>query len=83
MLRVNYRFAPDRDPETAEAFVRELMSPVLTDSDNIEVVDCSPAARPGLEDPLLQALIDRNGLEVRAKLGWTDVAFFCTAGCSS
>ena len=80
MLRVNYRFAPDRDPETAEAFVRELMSPVLSDSDNIEVVDCSPAARPGLEDPLLQALIDRNGLEVRAKLGWTDVAFFAQRG---
>lgn len=80
ILRVNYRFAPDRDPETAEAFVRELLEPVLTDSDHIEVVDCSPAARPGLDDPLLQALIDRNGLEVRAKLGWTDVAFFAQRG---
>lgn len=80
MLRVNYRFAPDRDPETAESFVRELMAPELTDSDTIEVVDCSPAASPGLDDPLLQALIDRNGLEVRAKLGWTDVAFFAQRG---
>ena len=80
MLRVNYRFAPDRNAETAEAFVRELLSPVLSDSDTIEVVDCSPAARPGLDDPLLRALIDRNGLEVRAKLGWTDVAFFAERG---
>ena len=80
MLRVNYRFAPDCDPEAAEAFVRELMSPVLAESDSLEVVDCSPAARPGLNDPLLQTLIDRNGLEVRAKLGWTDVAFFAERG---
>lgn len=80
MVRVNHRFAPDRDPESAEAFVRSLMSPVLTGSDSLEVVDCSPAARPGLDDPLLQTLIDRNGLEVRAKLGWTDVAFFAQRG---
>ena len=56
------------------------MSPVLTGSDRLEVVDCSPAARPGLDDPLLQTLIDRNELEVRAKLGWTDVAFFAQRG---
>lgn len=80
MLRVNYRFAPDRDPGDAEAFVRDLMAPVLTADDMLEVVDCSPAARPGLDDPLLATLIDRNGLEVRAKLGWTDVAFFAQRG---
>ena len=80
MVRVNYRFAPDCSPQDAEGFVRGLMSPVLTESDRLEVVDCSPAARPGLDDPLLQTLIDRNGLEVRAKLGWTDVAFFAQRG---
>ncbi len=80
MVRVNYRFAPDCSPEDAEAFVRGLMAPVLTGSDMLEIVDCSPAARPGLDDPLLQTLIDRNGLEVRAKLGWTDVAFFAQRG---
>ncbi len=80
VLRVNYRFAPDRDPEAAEAFVRGLMSPVLGGSDKLEVVDCSPAARPGLDDALLQMLIERNSLEVRAKLGWTDVAFFAQRG---
>lgn len=79
-LRINYRFAPDRDPEAAEAFVRSLMAPVLSGSDSLEVVDCSPAARPGLDDPVLRALIERNGLEVRAKLGWTDVAFFAQRG---
>ena len=56
------------------------MSPALADDDTIEVVDCSPAARPGLDDPLLAALVARAGLEVRAKLGWTDVAFFSARG---
>lgn len=80
MLRINHRFAPDRTPEEAEAFVRELLAPALADDDTIEVVDCSPAARPGLDDPLLAALVARAGLEVRAKLGWTDVAFFSARG---
>jgi succinyl-diaminopimelate desuccinylase len=72
MIRLNHRFAPDRTADEAEAHVRELLAPVLADGDTIEMVECSPAARPGLDDPLLQALIERNGLEVRAKLGWTD-----------
>ena len=48
--------------------------------DTVEVTDLSPAARPGLGDPLIEALVERNGLEVRAKLGWTDVAFFAERG---
>lgn len=80
MLRLNYRFAPDRNPQAAEAFVRELLAPILTESDEIKIVDCAPGALPGLTDPLLQALIERNNLEVRAKLGWTDVAFFAQRG---
>lgn len=80
MLRVNYRFAPDRDCETATSFVCELLAPALDEDDFIEVVDCSPAAQPGLANPLLRALIDRNDLMVRAKLGWTDVAFFSQIG---
>ena len=79
-IRLNHRFAPDRDAAEAEAAVRELLGPALADGDRFEVVDCSPAALPGLDDPLLQALIDRHQLEVRAKLGWTDVAFFAERG---
>ncbi len=80
MLRVNHRFAPDRSIEEAEKFLRNLLAPGLADGDTLEVVDASPAARPGLDDPMLAALVARSGLEVRAKLGWTDVAFFAARG---
>lgn len=80
MVRLNHRFAPDRTAVAAEAAVRDLLAPALESSDVIEVVDLSPAAAPGLDDPLLRAWIDRRGLEVRAKLGWTDVAFFAANG---
>ncbi len=77
---VNHRYAPDRSPEEAEAHVRAVLAPALGEHDRVELVDVSPPARPGLNDPLLAALIERNGLEVRAKLGWTDVAFFSERG---
>ncbi len=77
---VNYRFAPDWSPEIAEAQVRSMLAPALENGDTVELVDMSPPARPGLDDPLLAALIERNSLEVRAKLGWTDVAFFAARG---
>jgi succinyl-diaminopimelate desuccinylase len=77
---LNHRFAPDRDAAAAEAHVRELLAPVLEDGDEIVVVDSAGPAAPGLDDPLLAALISRNRLEVRAKLGWTDVARFASRG---
>jgi succinyl-diaminopimelate desuccinylase len=73
---INHRFAPDRDEVAAEAWLRELIAPAMEEGDTAEVVDSAAGARPGLDHPLLAALIARNGLEVRAKLGWTDVARF-------
>ncbi|MEZ5165080.1 MAG: succinyl-diaminopimelate desuccinylase [Acidimicrobiales bacterium] len=80
MVRLNHRFAPDRSVEEAEALLRESFGPLLDGGDTVTIVDASPGARPGLDDPLLQALRTRNGLDVRAKLGWTDVAFFSARG---
>ncbi|MEQ8840366.1 MAG: succinyl-diaminopimelate desuccinylase [Acidimicrobiales bacterium] len=80
MMRLNHRFAPDRTVEEAEVFLRDLLAPAMAEGDTLEVVDASPAALPGLGDPLLAALIERGNLEVRAKLGWTDVAFFSARG---
>lgn len=75
-LTLNHRFAPDRTPEQAEQHVRSLLDPLLEATDAVELTDVARAAAPGLDDPLVAALIRRSGAPVRAKLGWTDAAFF-------
>lgn len=79
-VTINRRFAPDRTPAEAEAEVRALLAPVLDTGDEFAVVDMAPAAGPGLDHPVLRRLIDQHRLPVRAKLGWTDVARFASAG---
>ncbi len=41
-VEVNHRFAPDRDPAEAEAFVREFF-----EGYDVELLDAAPGARPG------------------------------------
>ena len=77
-LLINLRYAPDRSPEEADSHVRDFMAPFMTGEDAIELVDAAPGALPGLSHPLLATL--GEGLEKRAKLGWTDVAFFAERG---
>jgi len=79
-VTLGYRFAPDRDAATAEAALSDMLAPALGDDDPFSVVDLPPAAPPGLGPPVLQRLIGRHSLEVRAKLGLTDVAFFALRG---
>jgi len=79
-LTINHRFAPDRRPEEAVDAVRALVAPHLEEGDSFEVVDLAGAAAPSLGHPVLASLIERNHLEVRAKLGWTDVARFAAHG---
>lgn len=76
ILTVNLRYAPDRSPADAEAHLAEQVGA----NDGFEITDHSIAAAPNLAHPLLAALVERNGLEVRAKLGWTDVARFAEYG---
>jgi succinyl-diaminopimelate desuccinylase len=77
---LNHRFAPDRTTEQAFAHVEDVVAPYLGDGDTLEMVDVAGAAPPGLDHPLLAALRDRHRLDVRAKLGWTDVSRFAAAG---
>jgi succinyl-diaminopimelate desuccinylase len=80
VVTLNHRFAPDRTPAEAEASVRELLGPHLTEGDEVELLDVAPGAPPGLDHPLLAALVERSDAPVRAKLGWTDVARFAAHG---
>ena len=51
-VHVNYRFAPDKSPEQAEALMRDLF-----EGFEMRVVDLSPAARPGLDLPAAQDFV--------------------------
>lgn len=75
-VHVNYRFAPSRSGEEAEALMRAMFEPF----GEVVVVDLSPGARPGLDAPLAQAFVAAVGGEARPKYGWTDVARFSALG---
>jgi succinyl-diaminopimelate desuccinylase len=81
-VTVNYRFAPHRDPASAEQTLRAFVGDVLEPShgDALDVVDGAPGAVPALGHPLLASLVAASGTSPRAKLGWTDVATFATIG---
>lgn len=74
-VEVNYRFAPSRSAEEAEAHVRDVFAGF-----DVEISDLSPGARPGLDAPLAQEFLAAVGAEPRPKYGWTDVARFSAMG---
>jgi len=78
VVTVNYRFAPDRSEEEAQAFVTEFFAPY-----DITLTDSAPGALPGLDRPAAKAFIEAVGGAdgtVNPKFGWTDVARFSVLG---
>ncbi|WP_156754831.1 succinyl-diaminopimelate desuccinylase [Actinokineospora pegani] len=75
VLKVNFRFAPDRSPAEAEAHVRGLFPGYA-----IELEDMSPGALPGLSAPVARELVAAAQARPVAKLGWTDVSRFSALG---
>jgi succinyl-diaminopimelate desuccinylase len=75
-LTVNLRYAPHWGPRQAEAYLTDDVFGGL----DVQVLDNSPGARPGLDRPAAAAFVDALGLPVRAKQGWTDVARFSALG---
>lgn len=74
-VHVNYRFAPDKTLAEARAFLEETFA-----GHELDFVDLSAAARPGLDAPLAQELVRSVGQEPKPKYGWTDVARFSAIG---
>lgn len=68
-LHVNYRFAPNKTLDEAIAHMREVFGGY-----DLDFVDLSPAARPGLDTELAASLIAAVGQQPKPKYGWTDVA---------
>ena len=79
-LTINHRVAPDRSLDIAEREIRDLLGPFMEPADELKVVDAAPPAKPGLSNPILASMIESHELDVQAKLGWTDVAFFDQKG---
>jgi succinyl-diaminopimelate desuccinylase len=75
VIEVNYRFAPDKSPAEAEAYVRKIL-----DGYPIRITDVAAGARPGLDQPAAAEFLRAVGGQVSAKLGWTDVARFSAMG---
>ena len=71
---LNFRYAPGRTMDEAEARVRELVGHEL------EIVDHAPAAHVALHAPLVERLRDAGGFEVQPKQAWTNVADFAARG---
>jgi succinyl-diaminopimelate desuccinylase len=79
-VEVNFRYAPDRDEDAAEAHVREVFADALAAGVTLTVVDNAGGALPGLAEPAAAAFVAAVGRPARAKLGWTDVARFAAFG---
>jgi succinyl-diaminopimelate desuccinylase len=81
-VTVNFRYAPDRGAAGAESYVRALLAGTFDegDGDTFVIVGVADGAPPSLDHPLLAALVEATGTAPRAKVGWTDVAFFWEHG---
>ncbi|MEV4616024.1 succinyl-diaminopimelate desuccinylase [Kitasatospora sp. NPDC049258] len=75
VVTVNFRYAPDRSQEEAQAHVREVF-----EGYQVTVTDSAPGALPGLGRPAAQDFLAAVGGRARAKFGWTDVARFTALG---
>jgi succinyl-diaminopimelate desuccinylase len=73
---INYRYAPDRRPDEAEARLRGWL-PADTD---LRVIGNAPPARVAMDNPLVERLRTLGNLPVEPKQAWTPVAEFSAEG---
>ena len=76
VMNVNYRFAPDRSPQSAI----ERLNQMCEVADRVEIADLAPAGSVDIDHPLFRALAGESGASVLGKQGWTDVAQLTGAG---
>lgn len=74
-VHINYRFAPNKTLDEAIAHLHEVF-----EGYELDFVDLSSAARPGLDAALSRSLIESVGQAPKPKYGWTDVARFSEIG---
>jgi len=75
-LNLNYRFAPGKSLEQAQAEVRALVAGRA----EVTFTDLSPSGRVCADNALFQQLMKLTGLPAASKQAWTDVARFASLG---
>jgi succinyl-diaminopimelate desuccinylase len=73
---VNFRYAPDRSPSSADAYLRSL----VPDGASYEPAGDSPPARVVTDSPLVHRLRRAGDLALEPKQAWTNVADFTSRG---
>jgi succinyl-diaminopimelate desuccinylase len=71
---VNFRYAPNRTADSAEAYLRELLG------DGVEILSNQPGAHVAARSKLVERLQAAGGFEVQPKQAWTNVADFAARG---
>ena len=71
---INYRYAPDRTPDSAEQRMHDLVG------GEVEILSNSPPAHVALASPLVERLREAGGFEVQPKQAWTNVSDFAARG---
>ena len=75
---LNYRYAPDRSPASAEARVGELAA--AAGADEVVIAGNSQPAPVVADEPLVRRLRDAGGFGIEPKQAWTPVAEFAAEG---
>lgn len=78
-LNLNYRYAPGRRAEDAEAEVAGFVAAAIPTA-QVSIVENAPSGRVVTANPLLREFLSLNGNAVAAKQAWTDVARLSAAG---
>jgi len=76
VANINFRYAPDRSPSSADAYLRSL----VPDGATYEHAGDSPPARVVTDSPLVHRLRAAGDLALEPKQAWTNVADFTTRG---
>ncbi|HZO62536.1 MAG TPA: succinyl-diaminopimelate desuccinylase [Gaiellaceae bacterium] len=75
-VRLNYRYAPNRTPDEAEARVHELVGSQV----ELHITSNGPPARVATDSSLVARLREVGSLAVEPKQAWTPVAEFAAQG---
>jgi len=76
VANVNFRYAPDRSPSSADAYLRS----ILPEGATYEHAGDSPPARVVTDSSLVQRLRAAGDLALEPKQAWTNVADFTSRG---